>query len=330
MTDAANYSKGLLSEILDFVMGQGLIPADGEVWRERRRAVVPALHRRYIESMLGMFGASALHGAAVLERQMGGGGGVGEDGGGASPSPSSSLHQSPSSSSSSSSSSASVVVEIENFFSRLTLDIIGKAVFNYDFDSLKNDDPFIQAVYTALREAEYRSTAFVPYWNFAPLRWLVRLEEEEEEFFSFDFFPDRLEDEARALLSSFSPSLSRSFLREMADTEVARALWELETTITQLGTKKEKKAHFFSFRSLVLLLPTPFPAFTRSLGSAAARRPSPSSTPRSTASSPSASASSTRARKNSSTSFCPTETRRSCTSCSPRATRSTRSSCATT
>lgn len=169
VTDAANYSKGLLSEILDFVMGQGLIPADGEVWRERRRAVVPALHRRYIESMLGMFGDSALHGAAVLERHMGGA--VASN---SSSSSSQQCHATPSSSSSSSSSSESVVVEIENFFSRLTLDIIGKAVFNYDFDSLKNDDPFIQAVYTALREAEYRSTAFVPYWNFAPLRWLVR------------------------------------------------------------------------------------------------------------------------------------------------------------
>ena len=35
--NANNYSTGLLSEILDFVMGQGLIPADGEVWRVRRR-----------------------------------------------------------------------------------------------------------------------------------------------------------------------------------------------------------------------------------------------------------------------------------------------------
>lgn len=34
---------------------------------------------------------------------------------------------------------------MENFFSRLTLDIIGKAVFNYDFDSLTHDDPIIQA-----------------------------------------------------------------------------------------------------------------------------------------------------------------------------------------
>lgn len=33
---------------------------------------------------------------------------------------------------------------MENFFSRLGLDIIGKAVFNYDFDSLAHDDPVIQ------------------------------------------------------------------------------------------------------------------------------------------------------------------------------------------
>ncbi len=33
---------------------------------------------------------------------------------------------------------------MENFFSRLTLDIIGKAVFDYDFDSLTNDDPVIK------------------------------------------------------------------------------------------------------------------------------------------------------------------------------------------
>ncbi len=33
---------------------------------------------------------------------------------------------------------------MENYFSRLALDIIGKAVFNYDFDSLTHDDPIIQ------------------------------------------------------------------------------------------------------------------------------------------------------------------------------------------
>jgi beta-ring hydroxylase len=139
LTNAANYSKGLLSEILDFVMGTGLIPADGEVWRVRRRAILPALHKRYIEAMVGMFGDCAVHGGATLSAAAEAGRGV----------------------------------EMENFFSRLALDIIGKAVFNYDFDSLTTDDPVIKAVYTTLREAEYRSTYPLPYWNFPPLRLLV-------------------------------------------------------------------------------------------------------------------------------------------------------------
>eukprot|EP00878_Enallax_costatus_P013378 GHUV01013988.1.p2 GENE.GHUV01013988.1~~GHUV01013988.1.p2 ORF type:complete len:105 (+),score=12.16 GHUV01013988.1:1825-2139(+) len=74
-------------------MGQGLIPADGEVWRTRRRALVPALHKKYIASMVNMFGDCALHGSngklADAARS-------GEP------------------------------VEMENFFSRLALDIIGK------------------------------------------------------------------------------------------------------------------------------------------------------------------------------------------------------------
>jgi beta-ring hydroxylase len=137
LTNANKYSKGLLSEILDFVMGQGLIPADGEVWKTRRRAIVPALHKKYVASMVSMFGRAARLGGDNLAAADG------------------------------------APVEMENFFSRLALDIIGKAVFNYEFESLKNDDPVILAVYTALREAEYRSTAFIPYWNFPPLRWIV-------------------------------------------------------------------------------------------------------------------------------------------------------------
>ncbi|KAF2307371.1 hypothetical protein GH714_026682 [Hevea brasiliensis] len=49
------YSKGILAEILEFVMGKGLIPADGEVWRVRRRAIVPALHQKYVAAMIGLF-----------------------------------------------------------------------------------------------------------------------------------------------------------------------------------------------------------------------------------------------------------------------------------
>lgn len=43
------YLKGILAEILQFVMGKGLISADGEIWRVRRRAIVPALHLKVNE-----------------------------------------------------------------------------------------------------------------------------------------------------------------------------------------------------------------------------------------------------------------------------------------
>lgn len=35
-------------------------------------------------------------------------------------------------------------VEMESLFSRLTLDVIGKAVFNYEFDSLSNDAGIVE------------------------------------------------------------------------------------------------------------------------------------------------------------------------------------------
>jgi beta-ring hydroxylase len=38
-------------------------------------------------------------------------------------------------------------VEMESLFSRLTLDVIGKAVFNYDFDSLSNDTGIIEVTF---------------------------------------------------------------------------------------------------------------------------------------------------------------------------------------
>jgi hypothetical protein len=42
-----------LAEILEFVMGKGLIPADGEIWRVRRRAIVPALHKKVTQVIYG-------------------------------------------------------------------------------------------------------------------------------------------------------------------------------------------------------------------------------------------------------------------------------------
>ncbi|XP_023910008.1 protein LUTEIN DEFICIENT 5, chloroplastic [Quercus suber] len=125
------YSKGILAEILEFVMGTGLIPADGEVWRIRRRTIVPALHQKYVAAMISLFGQATDR----LCKKLDAAASDGED------------------------------VEMESLFSRLTLDIIGKAVFNYDFDSLTNDTGIIEAVYTVLREAEDRSVSPIPVWE---------------------------------------------------------------------------------------------------------------------------------------------------------------------
>lgn len=56
-------------------------------------------------------------------------------------------------------------VNVEEQFSQLTLDVIGLALFNYNFDSLNVNSPVIDAVYTALKEAELRSTDLLPYWK---------------------------------------------------------------------------------------------------------------------------------------------------------------------
>ncbi|KAL5702567.1 hypothetical protein ACHQM5_027769 [Ranunculus cassubicifolius] len=125
------YSKGILGEILDFVMGKGLIPADGEIWRVRRRAIVPALHQKYVAAMISLFGDATDR----LVKKLDAAASDGED------------------------------IEMESLFSRLTLDIIGKALFNYDFDSLTNDTGIVEAVYTVLREAEDRSVSPIPVWD---------------------------------------------------------------------------------------------------------------------------------------------------------------------
>jgi cytochrome P450 len=62
---------------------------------------------------------------------------------------------------------------MEAEFLSLGLDIIGLGVFNYDFGSITSESPVIKAVYGVLKEAEHRSTFYLPYWNVALLRWLV-------------------------------------------------------------------------------------------------------------------------------------------------------------
>jgi cytochrome P450 len=56
-------------------------------------------------------------------------------------------------------------VDMEERFCSVTLDIIGRSVFNFDFGSTTKESPVIKAVYRVLRETEHRSSSFIPYWN---------------------------------------------------------------------------------------------------------------------------------------------------------------------
>lgn len=125
------FDKGVLAEILEDIMGKGLIPADFETWKVRRRAIAPGFHKAWLECMTDMFGGCTEVLCEKLE-------GVADGG---------------------------RVVDMETEFCSLTLDIIGKAVFNYDFGSVTKESPIIKAVYRVLREAEHRSFSFLPYWK---------------------------------------------------------------------------------------------------------------------------------------------------------------------
>jgi hypothetical protein len=49
------YDKGVLAEILEPIMGKGLIPADPETWKVRRRAIVPGFHKAWLNAMVRKF-----------------------------------------------------------------------------------------------------------------------------------------------------------------------------------------------------------------------------------------------------------------------------------
>lgn len=107
-----NYDKGVLAEILEPIMGKGLIPADIETWKPRRRAIAPAFHKAYLEAMVQMFGRCTQQ---MLNKYDG-------------------LLQE----------NESFGLDMESEFLSLGLDIIGLGVFNYDFNCLTEESPVIK------------------------------------------------------------------------------------------------------------------------------------------------------------------------------------------
>ncbi|CAI9115356.1 OLC1v1016243C1 [Oldenlandia corymbosa var. corymbosa] len=144
--NAFSYDKGVLAEILEPIMGKGLIPADLDTWKQRRRVIAPGFHALYLEAMVKVFTdcceRTTLKFEQLLEEEVGKGG-------------------------------KKIELDLEAEFSSLALDIIGLGVFNYDFGSVTKESPVIKAVYGTLFEAEHRSTFYIPYWKIPLARWLV-------------------------------------------------------------------------------------------------------------------------------------------------------------
>ncbi|KAL6888752.1 hypothetical protein ACP4OV_009778 [Aristida adscensionis] len=139
------YDKGVLAEILKPIMGKGLIPADLDTWKQRRKVITPGFHALFIEAMVRIFTKCSERTILKLESLT-----ESED------------HE-----------QKTAILDLEAEFSNLALDIIGLGVFNFDFDSVTKESPVIKAVYGTLFEAEHRSTFYIPYWNLPLARWIV-------------------------------------------------------------------------------------------------------------------------------------------------------------
>ncbi|GJP50872.1 hypothetical protein CLOM_g10026 [Closterium sp. NIES-68] len=142
--NAFAYDKGMLAELLEPIMGKGLIPADFDTWKQRRRAIVPGFHAAYLEAMALVFSECAKRSVDKLQALCDGAGAGGE-----------------------------VRMDMEAEYSSIALDIIGISVFNYDFGSVTRESPVIKAVYGTLSEAEHRATFYIPYWNIPGISFVV-------------------------------------------------------------------------------------------------------------------------------------------------------------
>ncbi|CAI5458931.1 unnamed protein product [Closterium sp. Yama58-4] len=137
--NAFAYDKGMLAELLEPIMGKGLIPADLETWKQRRRAIVPGFHAAYLEAMALVFSECSKRSVDKLQALCHHAGAT--------------------------AGSEGVRMDMESEYSSIALDIIGISVFNYDFGSVTRESPVIKAVYGTLSEAEHRATFYIPYWN---------------------------------------------------------------------------------------------------------------------------------------------------------------------
>ncbi|KAA3459173.1 cytochrome P450 97B2, chloroplastic isoform X1 [Gossypium australe] len=131
--NAFSFDKGVLADILEPIMGKGLIPADLDTWKQRRRVIAPGFHALYLEAMVKVFTDCTGRTTEKFEKLLDGECSRGGD---------------------------AIELDLEAEFSSLALDIIGLGVFNYDFGSVTKESPVIQVRQYFLEI--FNSVAFIP------------------------------------------------------------------------------------------------------------------------------------------------------------------------
>ena len=117
-------SSSLELHVTAFVAHAFAPPTNDQV---RRRAVTPGFHKKWLTNMIEVFADCGDNLCSDLAARA----------------------------------AAQTPVEMEERFCSVTLDIIGKAVFNYDFGSVTKENPIVKALYRVLCECEHRSTSFI-------------------------------------------------------------------------------------------------------------------------------------------------------------------------
>ncbi|KAH8053346.1 cytochrome p450 [Aureococcus anophagefferens] len=133
---AMNYDKGILAEILAPILGNGLIPADPDVWRRRRRVITPAFHKQWLASTLSLFDECTMELVDDLKARHAT----------AEPAP--------------------LPATVDAWTAWKADDAQPRSLGAVDMEErfCSAESPLVRAVYRCLIEAEKRTTAFIPFW----------------------------------------------------------------------------------------------------------------------------------------------------------------------
>jgi len=108
-------------------------------WSKRRRAIAPGFHKLYLKRMVSEFGQANANLIPQLLKA----------------------------------SKEGALLDMEERYGSLALDVIGKAVFNYDFGSVNEESPVVKAAIRTLGEVEHRALTPAPYWKIPGANSLV-------------------------------------------------------------------------------------------------------------------------------------------------------------